>query len=257
MDNNYIHMVEMPQIPTCNIMGVNIAAINMDQTVGYITKNFQQLRGKYICVSNVHTTVTSYEDEEYMAVQNEAVLALPDGKPLSVVCKMRGLKNAARVTGPDLMEKIFLISKVKGYKHFFYGSTEETLALLKNRILEQYGDLQIVGMYSPPFRQLTQEEDEKVIQLINTKNPDFIWVGLGAPKQEIWMANHKGRFHGLMIGVGAGFDYHAGKIKRAPKWMQTCCLEWAYRLFQEPERLFKRYLKTNLKFIWEAVVLGK
>lgn len=257
MDSKYIHKVDKSQIPTCNIMGVNIAAINMAQTIEYITKNFQHLQGKYICVSNVHTTVTSYEDEEYLGIQNEAVLALPDGKPLSVVCKMRGLAHAARVTGPDLMEEIFLISKANGYKHFFYGSTEETLTLLKNRLLERYGDMQIVGMYSPPFRQLTQEEDEKIIQLINSKNPDFIWVGLGAPKQEIWMANHKERFYGLMIGVGAGFNYHAGQIKRAPKWMQWCSLEWAYRLFQDPKRLFKRYLRTNLKFIWKAVVLGK
>lgn len=257
LGDNYTHMADGPQIPTCSIMGVNIAAIDMEQTIEFITKNLRQLQGKYICVSNVHTTVTSYEDKEYLAVQNEAVFALPDGKPLSVVCRMRGLANAARVTGPDLMERIFSISKSNNYSHFFYGSTEQTLELLKKRLSERYGNIRIVGMYSPPFRQLTKEEDEKIIELINAANPDFIWVGLGAPKQEIWMANHKERFHGLMIGVGAGFNYHAGQIKRAPKWMQACSLEWVYRLFQDPRRLFKRYLRTNLKFIWEAVVLGK
>lgn len=257
MDNNCIHMVDRSEIPTCNIMGVNVAAIDMEQAIGYITKNLRQLQGEYICVSNVHTTVTSYEDEEYLAVQNKAVLALPDGKPLSVVCKMRGLTNAARVTGPDLMEEVFRVSESNCYRHFFYGSTEETLALLKSRLLERYGSLQIVGMYAPPFRQLTKEEDEKVVQMINVANPDFIWVGLGAPKQEIWMADHRGRFQGLMIGVGAGFNYHAGQIKRAPEWMQVCSLEWVYRLIQDPRRLFKRYLRTNLKFIWKAVILGK
>lgn len=257
VDSSYIHMGDNPQIPTCSIMGVNIAAVNMDQTMEYITKHLRQLQGKYICVSNVHTTVTSYENEEYLAVQNEAALALPDGKPLSVVCKMRGLEGAARVTGPDLMERIFMISRASGFRHFFYGSTEETLALLKDRLLERYGDIGIVGMYSPPFRQLTQDEDEEIVRLINSREPDFIWVGLGAPKQEIWMAKHKGLFRGVMIGVGAGFNYHAGQIKRAPEWMQRCSLEWAYRLLQDPKRLFKRYLKTNMKFIWEAVVLGK
>ena len=123
--------------------------------------------------------------------------------------------------------------------------------------MECYPGLQIVGIYSPPFRSMTIEEDKEVVDKINNTNPDFVWIGLGAPKQEKWMAAHQGMIEGLMIGVGAGFDYYAENIKRAPKWMQENNLEWLYRLMQDPKRLFKRYLHTNSKFIWNAVVKGK
>lgn len=111
-------------------------------------------------------------------------------------------------------------------------------------------------MYAPPFRQLTEEEDEKIIQEINAANPDFLWVGLGAPKQEIWMAEHKDKISAVMIGVGAGFDFHAGTVKRAPAWMQRSGLEWLYRLFQDPKRLWKRYVVTNSKFMWYMILEG-
>ena len=112
-------------------------------------------------------------------------------------------------------------------------------------------------MYSPPFRELAQEEDRQVVEKINAAKPDFIWVGLGAPKQEIWMAKHQGLVGGLMLGVGAGFDYYAGNIKRAPQWMQRMNLEWLYRLSQDPKRLFQRYWHTNTRFIWHAVIRGR
>lgn len=245
------------EVGCCKILGVEIATIDMKRTLEYITHNLKGLKGKYICVSNVHTTVMSYENEDYLVVQNGAELALPDGKPLSIVCKKRGYKEAARVTGPDLMGEIFEISEQKGYRHYFYGSTEETLQLLKEKLLEKYPDIQIAGMYSPPFRKLNEEEDKQIVEQINNTEPDFVWVGLGAPKQENWMAEHKDKVQGLMLGVGAGFDYHAGNIKRAPKWMQKCSLEWLYRLMQDPKRLFKRYLDTNVKFIWKAMILGR
>ena len=234
----------------CNILGVNINVTNMQETVEYIENNIKDLKGNYICVSNVHTTVMSYEDEEYKKVQNSAIMALPDGKPLSIVSKKKGFKEAERVTGPDLMEEIFKVSEEFGYKHFFYGSTQETLDKLKERLLNKYPNLKIKGLYSPPFRELTEDEDNKIINDINNSNADFIWIGLGAPKQELWMYEHKNKVNGLMIGVGAGFDYHAEKIKRAPKVMQQLSLEWLYRLLQDPKRLFKRYIKTNLKFLY-------
>ena len=235
---------------TCNILGVNISVTDMKETVSYICNNLEILKGNYICVSSVHTTVMSYEDEKYRQIQNAGVMALPDGGPLSVVSRMRGFKEGERVTGPDLMEELFNISEEKGYTHYFYGSTQETLDELKIKLSEKYPKLNIVGMYSPPFRKLTEEEDDTIIDNINRSNAEFIWVGLGAPKQEIWMYEHRNKVNGLMLGVGAGFDYHAEKIKRAPKWMQKYSLEWLYRLCQEPKRLFKRYMNTNLKFIW-------
>ena len=161
-----------------------------------------------------------------------------------------GFKEAKRVAGPDLMHEIFKLSEENRYKHYFYGSSEETLKQLNIKLKEKYPKINIVGMFSPPFKEEVSLENEEKLNEINKLNPDFIWVGLGAPKQEIWMKLHENKVNGLMIGVGAGFDYFADKIKRAPKWMQKSSLEWLYRLMQEPRRLFKRYFITNLKFIY-------
>ena len=237
----------MSTIKTCRILGVNIAVTNMAQTVQYIENNLEELRGKYICVSNVHTTVMAHDNPAYRNVQNSAAIALPDGKPLSVVSRKRGYTEAERVTGPDLMGELF--ARENGLKHFFYGDKEETLQILQQKLKEKYPDIQIAGMISPPFRSLSQEEEKAYIQQINDSGADIVWIGLGAPKQENWMYEHQGMFQGVMIGVGAGFSYHAGLIKRAPEWMQKMSLEWFYRLMQDPVRLFKRYFTTNLKFI--------
>ena len=245
------------QIPTCNIMGVDIAAIDMEWLIDFIDQNIHDLSGDYICVSNVHTTVTAYNDPLYRAAQNGGVLAIPDGGPLSTVGRKRGFADMKRTTGPSLMEEIFKITNQKGYRHYFYGSTQETLDKLRMALSEKYPGIQIAGMYSPPFRSLTEEEDTAIVDEINIAQADFIWIGLGAPKQEFWMAEHQGRIKGLMIGVGAGFDYFAGNIKRAPQWMQNCNLEWLFRLIQDPKRLFRRYLYTNANYIWNAIVRGK
>lgn len=257
MNTKYSRKVDKSRIPTCNIMGVYIAAINMEWLLAYIDENLNDIKGDYICVSNVHTTVTSYEDDSYRAVQNGGLMAIPDGGPLSTVGRKRGYKDMARTTGPSLMGEIFKISAEKGYRHYFYGSKQETLDLLQQKLMEKYSGIQIAGMYSPPFRPLTKEEDKEAIDRINETKPDFVWIGLGAPKQEKWMAAHQGTIDGLMLGVGAGFDYYAENIKRAPMWMQKSNLEWLYRLMQDPKRLFKRYWSTNTKFIWNAMIRGK
>ncbi len=262
MDNavyseEFVRRVDKSQTPTCNIMGVDIAAINMEWLLDYITNNIENLSGDYITVANVHTTVTAYEEPEYQRVQNGGAMAIPDGGPLSSIGKKRGHKNMERTTGPSLMTEIFAISAKHGYRHYFYGATEETLEKLEKKLKETYPGIQIAGMYSPPFRPLTIEEDVEIVQKINATKPDFVWVGLGAPKQERWMAAHQGKVKGLMLGVGAGFDYCADNIKRAPMWMQKCNLEWFYRLMQDPKRLFARYFHTNTKFIWNAYIRGK
>lgn len=233
-----------------SILGTKINITDMEKTVSYIEQHLDELKGHYICVSNVHTTVTAYRDEEYRNVQNNAAMNIPDGKPLSIVQRRSGFKNAGRVPGPDLMPEIFRLSEKKGYRHYFYGSRQETLDALKVKLAEEYPKLKIAGMYSPPFRPMTEEEDEEAIRNINECNPDFIWIGLGAPKQEKWMAAHDGRVCGVMLGVGAGFDFHAGTIKRAPLWMQEFCMEWLFRIGQDPKRLFPRYLDTNFSFVF-------
>ena len=244
------------RVTTCSILGVNIAVTNMRRTVAFLSENINALRDQYICVSNVHTTETAFKDESYRDVQNGAFMALPDGKPLSYVERSRGYFQADRVAGPDLMTEIFKISAEKGYRHFFYGSTPETLAQLKANLENMYPGIDIVGMLSPDYYKtvddIPAEVDEEHIRTINDASPDFLWVGLGAPKQEIWMAKHKNKVNALMLGVGAGFDFHAGTIKRAPAVMQALYLEWLYRLLQDPKRLFKRYLNTNLAFIRDA-----
>lgn len=249
--------LDKSQIPTCNIMGVDIAAINMKWLLDYTEQHIKDLSGDYMCVSNVHTTVTSYEEPEYCAIQNGGIMAIPDGGPLSTVGRKRGFKNMSRTTGPSYMGEIFEVSAKKGYRHYFYGSTKQTLKTLCQKLRKRYPGIQIVGMYSPPFRPMTKEEDAVIMERINKAKPDFVWIGLGAPKQEKWMAAHQGMVNGFMVGVGAGFDYFAGNIKRAPKWMQKENLEWLYRLLQDPKRLFSRYWHTNTKFIWNAYIKGR
>lgn len=249
----YVRTTDKSDIPVCPILGVDIAAINMEWLVKYISDNLCVLSGDYICVTNVHTVVTAYEDCGYMQVQNGGIMAIPDGGPLSSLGQKRGFAQMRRTSGPDLMGEIFRISTERGYRHYFYGSTEETLEKLRERLLREYPGIQIAGMYSPPFREMTEYEDEVAIRRINESDADFVWAGLGAPKQERWMAEHQGRVKGLMIGVGAGFDYFAGNIRRAPGWMQRRNLEWLYRLGQEPGRLFSRYLHTNMVFLWRTL----
>ena len=239
-----------------SILGTKINVTDMDKTVRYIDAHLEELKGHYICVSNVHTTVTAYRDPQYRAVQNGAAMNIPDGKPLSIVQQLSGEREAGRVPGPDLMPELFRLSEEKGYRHYFYGSTQETLDALREKLSRKYPKMKIAGMYSPPFRPMTEEEDREAVERINAAKPDFIWVGLGAPKQEKWMAEHEGRLSGVMLGVGAGFDFHAGTVKRAPKWMQEICMEWLYRIGQDPKRLLVRYLDTNFSFVFDLMKEG-
>ena len=241
----------------CKILGTNINVTNMEDTISYITDNLEELKGDYICVSNVHTTVTAYRDKAYRHVQNSGAMALPDGQPLSIVSRKRGFSEARRVPGPDLMPAILDLSQKMGYRHYFYGSTETTLEALRAALLRRFPKLQIAGMYSPPFRELTGEEDEEIVRRINDSGADFVWVALGAPKQEWWMYEHRHRVKALMLGVGAAFDFTAGTTKRAPMWMQKLCLEWVFRILKDPKRMLPRYLNTNFAFVYYVIREGK
>ena len=246
----------MKRIRYCSILGVNVAVTDMSQITKYILENIHQLKGEYITLSNVHTTVLSYENKNYRMIQNRAFLALPDGSPLSYVQRLRGFQDARQTAGPDLMDRMWQLTENTDIKHYFYGGSPEAIENLKKNLKKKYPNLKIAGMESPPFRKLTEEEDQTAIKRINESGADIVWVGLGAPKQEQWMFNHKGKVNALMFGVGAGFDFHAGTVKRAPKWMREHYLEWLYRLIQDPKRLWKRYIETNAKFVlyllWNA-----
>lgn len=239
----------MNNIEVVDILGVNIAAINMEETVNIINQNINQYKGKYICISNVHTTIMSTENETYRKIQNSSILSLPDGKPLSILGKKLGYKKIERVTGPELMEEIFHISEKNGYKHYFYGNTSENLDMLIDKLKNDYPQLNIVGFRPSIFRDLTVDENLDLINEVNNSGADFLWVGLGAPRQEIFMYENRELINSLMIGVGGAFNVLAGISPRAPKWMQNMCLEWLFRLIDDPKRLWKRYLITNTKFI--------
>lgn len=231
-----------------NIIGVQISAVNMESCVDYIFDNWPQAQGNYICVSNVHTTVMAHDDADYYKVQAESFLSVPDGKPLSVIGKKQA-PEMSRVTGPDLMRRIFEESKNRQLRHYFYGNTQENLASLVEALKKDYPWIQIAGYEPSVFRNMTTEEEAELADRINNTKADFIWVGLGAPRQELFCYRMKAKTAGLMVAVGGAFNVLAGIVPEAPQWMQNCSLEWLYRLMQEPKRLFKRYFVTNTKFL--------
>ena len=239
------------------MLGVNFTTSGKEEAVQYLLDHIDENRGRYVCFSNVHTTVMAYENAEYKNVLNSALYVMPDGRPIAKEILRNGFWEAERVAGPDFMDEMFRASAGTACTHYFYGSTEETIAKLKTNLKEKYPGIKIAGMVSPPFRTLTEEEDQKAVDEINRTKPDFLWIGLGAPKQKKWMYAHRDRINAVMFGVGAGFDFHAGTIKRAPLLIQKIGLEWLYRLLQNPKHLFKRYFVTNTKFIWWNTILRK
>ena len=232
-----------------NVLGCNISATNLEDACKAVLSDIKSGTGGYVCFSNVHTVVTSIKDKKLKQITNQALMAMPDGKPLSVIGRVRDKLSVAQVAGPDFMPHFFEYGK--GMKHYFYGSTPETLQRLVENFTELYQEAQIVGAYSPPFRELTAAEIESDLEQIRNSEADVIWVGLGAPKQEYWMAENWEQLKpAVLLGVGAAFDFHAGVKSRAPKWMKKYGLEWFYRLSSEPGRLWKRYLVTNTKFVY-------
>jgi N-acetylglucosaminyldiphosphoundecaprenol N-acetyl-beta-D-mannosaminyltransferase len=208
----------------------------------------------YITVNNVHTIIEGFRDPSYREIINNSFLSIPDGKPLQIVGRLKGNKEISRLFGPTVMEKFIDWGRKDEIKHFFLGSSDETLDKLKIAIEEKYPGTKISGMIAPPFKPIGEWDNNKFTQIINDTSPDFIWVGLGAPKQERWMyENYRSIHHGIMFGVGAGFNYLAGNTKHAPEWMKNFALEWLYRLIQEPGRLWKRYLTTIPPFIFFAL----
>lgn len=230
------------------IIGVPISVVNMDSCIEEIFSNWDEAKGSYICVSNVHTTVMAHDDAQYMAVQSGSFLSLPDGKPLSVVGRKQ-YPQMDRVTGPDFMRGIFEKSRNRELRHYFYGNTAENLEKLIETIKAEYPWLEIAGYAPSVFRDLSAEEEVELAERISASHADFVWVGLGAPRQEMFCARMKGRTDSVMVGVGGAFNILARIVPEAPQWMQNLSLEWLYRLIQEPKRLFKRYLTTNSRFI--------
>jgi N-acetylglucosaminyldiphosphoundecaprenol N-acetyl-beta-D-mannosaminyltransferase len=233
-----------------NILGVGISAIDMNQALNTIEGWIAHRQQSYVCVTNAHGVTESQRDENLRRIHNAAGLVTPDGMPLVWLIRHRGFSTVERVYGPDLMLALCKRSVSKGYRHFLYGGATGVPVQLASNLQRRFPGLQIVGSYSPPFRPLSDEEDEQIVQMINETNPDIVWVGLSTPKQERWMAEHVHMLSApVLIGVGAAFDFHAGLTKQAPQWMQRSGLEWLFRLATEPKRLWRRYLTNNPLFV--------
>jgi N-acetylglucosaminyldiphosphoundecaprenol N-acetyl-beta-D-mannosaminyltransferase len=237
-------------LPRVNILGVGISTITMNEAVDQIQSWIAHDSRKYVSVCNVHTIMECQKSDVMRQAVNGAGIATPDGMPLVWLGRHFSKRVVKRVYGPDLMLAVCEQSVVSGYTHYFYGGAEGVPELLAARLKKQFPDLRVAGMYSPPFRPLTIVEEEKMIERLNTADPDIVWIGLGTPKQDLWMARYRDRLRArVFIAVGAAFDFHTGRIPQAPIWMQRSGLEWLYRLVQEPRRLWYRYLVYNPLFV--------
>ena len=236
--------------PRVDVLGVGISAIDMPTAVRLVDQWVSRDDHTYVCVTGVHGVMESQRDPCLRDVHNHSGLTTPDGMPLVWAGHAAGARGMQRVYGPDLMLAICELARARGYSSFFYGGRPGVAGRLAARLRDRHPGLAIAGTYAPPFRELSVHEDECVVELINAAQPELIWVGLGTPKQELWMAAHVHRLSAnVMIGVGAAFDIHAGLIRQAPRLIQRSGLEWAFRLTQEPWRLWRRYLYNNPRFL--------
>jgi N-acetylglucosaminyldiphosphoundecaprenol N-acetyl-beta-D-mannosaminyltransferase len=238
-----------------NVLGVGVSVLNLRTAVEAIADATHARRRGYICVTGVHGISEAQEAPNFRQVLNAAFLNTPDGMPLVWLGKLHGHAEMNRVYGPDLMLEIFQRSQTEPWRHFFLGGKPGVAEDLRIRMEERFPGVQICGCYSPPFRALNEAEEKALWETFSRLKPDITWIGLSTPKQEKFMAAYLGRLDTtLMIGVGAAFDFHAGQARQAPLWIQRSGLEWLFRLFQEPRRLWRRYLKNNPLFLARIVL---
>lgn len=231
------------------VLGPRIDAVDWDEALDRIGLWASRREARYVVACNVHSVVTAGQDRALLSAINGADLATADGAPVAWLMRKLGCVRQERINGPDLMWRYFELAAHRRESVFLYGSTTETLRRLVDRVEAEFPGLRVAGTYSPPFRALTPEEDEAVVQQINQSGAQTVWVALGCPKQEVWMAAHRRSIQAVQVGVGAAFSFHAGVARRAPRWMQRHGLEWLHRLLSEPRRLAKRYLVTNTLFV--------
>jgi N-acetylglucosaminyldiphosphoundecaprenol N-acetyl-beta-D-mannosaminyltransferase len=238
-----------------NVLGINVSAIDLDRAVEMADRWIAAENRGYICVTGVHGIMEAQSDSELRHILNNAFINAPDGTPMSWVGRLQGFNKMDRVFGPDLMASLCQISIERNYRHFLYGGESGVAELLKQRLESKFPGLQIVGTYTPPFRNLTDEEEEEVFRQVQELQPHILWVGLSTPKQERFMARYVDRLQvPLMVGVGAAFDYHTGRISDCSDWIKRAGLQWLHRLLQDPGRLWKRYLKNNPAFLWQIAL---
>jgi N-acetylglucosaminyldiphosphoundecaprenol N-acetyl-beta-D-mannosaminyltransferase len=233
------------------VLGTLIDAESYESSLGKISAWGHARESKAVFFCNAHSVATARMDRSFASVLGSGDLCLPDGAPVAFVMRKSGVPGQRRVSGPDFMGRYMAEANERSEAVFLYGSTPDKLDLLVSKFSEDYPRVRIFK-YSPPFRDLTQEEDAAVIQMINESGAGTVWVALGCPKQEGWIADHVGKINAVMLGVGAAFAFHAGVISRAPDWMRSNGLEWLHRLATDPKRLWRRYLTTNSQFVFFA-----
>jgi N-acetylglucosaminyldiphosphoundecaprenol N-acetyl-beta-D-mannosaminyltransferase len=241
-----------PAVKRQQVLGVPLALVDYERTLDWIDAAVGVRRRGYICVAAVHTVMATRDDPELRSAVLGSDLTVPDGQPLVWALKLLGHPLEDRVYGPELMQRACERAALNGTRFFLYGGrSPEALAQLTDKLRASYPELQIADGYSPPFRELSAEEEDALVDRVNASGADVVWVGIGVPKQEKWMARMRERLEApVLIGVGAAFDFHAGLVPQAPAAMQRFGLEWLYRLWQEPRRLWRRYARYNPRFLW-------
>ncbi|MEE9189592.1 MAG: WecB/TagA/CpsF family glycosyltransferase, partial [Candidatus Neomarinimicrobiota bacterium] len=233
------------------ILGINICATNIPEILKSIYTFIRSDEKHYVIIRDIHGLIQAHNSEPVMKAHTRASLVVPDGMPLVWIGKLKGFKEIDRCYGPDLMLAVMKESVKNGYRHFFYGGKPGVAEDLESIMEIKFPSVNVVGIYTPPFRPLNQAEEIELIALVSKVKPDIFWVGISTPKQEIFMHDYLSKLETkVMIGVGAAFDLHTRRIKQAPVWIQRSGFEWLFRIFQEPTRLWKRYLFVIPAFIF-------
>ncbi len=240
----------MTRIPRYNVLGVGVSALTLDHARDLVVGTRGQKHLGYICACTVHMIGEARHDPAYRQILNASWLTTPDGMPLVWMAHRQGHQAVTRVYGPDLMLAVCDAGRAVGLRHFFYGGAPGVAEELRLRLTARFPGLQVVGTHAPPYRPLTGEEFTRLQAEIASARPDVVWIGLGTPKQDAFMAAHWQQLDaGVLIGVGAAFDFHSGRVRQAPRWIQRSGLEWFFRLCLEPRRLASRYLVHNPMFV--------
>jgi N-acetylglucosaminyldiphosphoundecaprenol N-acetyl-beta-D-mannosaminyltransferase len=242
---------EHMEAPRVNVIGTGISAVSMRLALSIIDGWIVRRERRFVCVRDAHGVVAGRRDGALRAAHCRAGLVTPDGMPLVWLCRHAGFPEVDRVYGPDLLMALCEHSLARGYRHFFYGGGEGVAALLAARLEERFPGLAVVGTDAPPFRDLTAAEDAEIAARIDGSGADIVWVGLSTPKQELWMARQRERLAApVLIGIGAAFDFHSGRKRQAPYWVQRSGFEWLFRVAVEPRRLLRRYAATVPEFLF-------
>jgi len=232
---------------------VRVDALDLDAAFARVDGWIREGRRGFVCFANVHVVETARRDTNMAQALAQSDLVLPDGAPIAWVLRRRLGARVPRIAGWDFFDHVCRRSQRRGLRHFFVGGTPAVSVRLRERVAELYPELVVAGAVSPPFRELTEAESASLVETINRARPDIVWIGLGAPKQELWMARHRAKLDAaVLVGIGAVFDFVAGSKPRAPEWMQHAGLEWLHRLVREPRRLIRRYAVTNSSFALEV-----